>query len=79
MRFCSALNIAASAADEAVIDAFLEYRRCTTSLAADVARKRLRLWRAGSVTWELGMRSMDPWACQERALAARGIALALGR
>ena len=40
MRFCSVLNIAASAADEAVIEAFLEYRRCTTSLAADVAARR---------------------------------------
>ncbi|MGO9134386.1 MAG: site-specific integrase [Methylovirgula sp.] len=40
MRFCSARNIAASSVDEAVIDAFLEYRRYTTSLAADAAARR---------------------------------------
>ena len=40
MRFCSARNIAASNVDEAVIDAFLEYRRCTTALAADAAARR---------------------------------------
>ncbi|HEY8006598.1 MAG TPA: hypothetical protein VIE66_07350 [Methylocella sp.] len=40
MRFCSARNIAVSAVDEAVIDSFLDYRRCTTSLAADAAARR---------------------------------------
>jgi hypothetical protein len=40
MRFCSARNITPSNVDEAVIDSFLEYRRCTTSLAADAAARR---------------------------------------
>jgi hypothetical protein len=40
MRFCSARNIPPSGVSEAVIDAVLEYRRCTTSLAADGAARR---------------------------------------
>lgn len=40
MRFCSARHIAAGAIDEAVIDSFLEYRRCTTSLAVDAVTRR---------------------------------------
>jgi hypothetical protein len=40
MRFCSARNITPSAVDEAVNDSLLEYRRCTTSLAADAAARR---------------------------------------
>ncbi len=46
MRFCSARNIAPGAVDEAVIDSFLDYRRRTTSLAADAKARRslARYW-----------------------------------
>jgi integrase len=40
MRFCSARNIPPSGVDEAVIGSFLDYRRCTTSLAVDAAARR---------------------------------------
>ena len=40
MRYCSARKYPLSAVDEAVIDSFLDYRRCTISLAADAAARR---------------------------------------
>jgi integrase len=40
MRYCSARQIPPGGVDEAVIDTFLEYRRCTSSLAADAAARR---------------------------------------
>lgn len=46
IRFCSAANIAPGAVDEAAVDAFMEYRRSTSSLAVDAKARRsvARYW-----------------------------------
>jgi hypothetical protein len=75
MRFCSARNIASSAIDEEVIDSFLDYRRCTTSLAADAAARR-----SLARHWNDLVRRVPGWPSQlVRAAVAQGGSLsALG-
>ena len=59
MRFCSAHAIAPGAVDEAVVDAFMEYRRSTTSLAVDAKARR-----ALARYWNDRVRTVPGWPSQ---------------
>ena len=59
MRFCSAHDIAPGAVDEAVVDALMDYRRSTTSLAVDAKARR-----ALARSWNDRVRTVPGWPSQ---------------
>jgi hypothetical protein len=67
MRFCSARAIAPAAVDEAAVDAFMEYRQLTTSLAVDAKARRslARYWNDRSGRSPAGRASF--WSSRPRA------------
>jgi hypothetical protein len=59
IRYCSLKGIAPSAVDEAVVDAYMAYRKETTALAVDIKARRAiaRAWNAS--------RGIDGWPQQQ--------------
>jgi hypothetical protein len=59
IRYCSLKGIAPSAVDEAVVDAYMAYRRETTALAVDIKARRAiaRAWNAS--------RGIEAWSRQQ--------------
>src|SRR6202011_622109 len=59
IRYCSLKGIAPSAVDEAVVDAYMAYRKETTALAVDIKARRAiaRAWNAS--------RGIEAWPQQQ--------------